>query len=1036
MKTSRVSPAQYRLAVALGVVFTVLLALFAAAPMPAHADDLADEAELQFQRGNESYEQKDYKGALEHYLASNRLVPNRSVLYNIALTYEKLGQAPEAYRYYNDALEQETRPERRKNIEDGLARVSPSVAVLKVTTDPPGATIFLDRKDLGPRGTTPRSLGLPAGKRKVIVELAGYESAEQDAVELKVGQQASVTLTLVAILGTVKIEGDAPGATVKLDSEDGKVLCTSVPCTALVPPGRHTLVVQKEGYQNSDLPIDVPPKGNLTARVSLAAQTGTVVINTDLRDALITIDDKPSGFTPAVLAVPVGKHRLKVTLSGFRPIEQVIEVEKAKEVKLDLQLTTQEEVTAASRVTEAVEDAPASVSIITSQELRAMGYPTLAEALRGIRGMYLSNDTSYDSIGVRGFARPGDYGNRVLITVDGHPANDNYIWSSYPGFDGRVDIDDIDRIEVVRGPGSVLYGTSAFFAVINLVTRSRDQPTHAEAKVDTVFNAGRARATAYWRIAPDAGIWTSIAGARGFGTDHYFEELKYSPTDPNAPKDAFGKPYDGWARGVDDFTAATVNGRAWWKSLTLQWFLHSRNKTLPSTEYGTILNDARSHFADTRGFLEARFEPQLTSTVQLLLRAHANMYDFDGFNAYPTWQQSGGASTGPSSDTYRGRWGGVEGRVFLTPSDAFRFTVGGEFIQHFQTLQQGIDDVGPYVFDDKGNPGRNDPFSVGAGYINADILPAKAFKISAGARLDYYSSIDKFNFLDSFNPRLAFIVKPYQGGTIKILGGKAFRAPSVYELYYTSSTQLRPVGLKPEQVYSAEIEYAHRFSTTVVASAAAYVNAVSGLIELNDVTGTDGVVRNQYRNSVFPVLVTGGEAEVRREWRQGWMLAASVTVQYAQYLNKEEVLTGVTGTACTDIGGKVEGANCRATAVRDVPNSPLVLGSIRGAVPIIGRTLMVMSRLSFEGGRPDGQYKNYDNSVNPPSALPSQGSTVPGVIWDVVFSGEIERMGIRYAVGAYNVLGWKYDTVPSGEFIQRTIAQPGRSFLASVAVTF
>ena len=183
----------------------------------------------------------------------------------------------------------------------------------------------------------------------------------------------------------------------------------------------------------------------------------------------------------------------------------MIDVEKGTQVKLDLQLTTQEEVTAASRVTEAVEDAPASVTIITSQELRAMGYPTIAEAIRGVRGIFLSNDTSYDSIGVRGFARPGDYGNRILITVDGHPANDNYIWSSYPGFDGRVDIDDIDRIEVVRGPGSVLYGTSAFFGVINLVTRSRDQPTHVEAGVSAVqSNVGRTRVTGYWRIAPDA----------------------------------------------------------------------------------------------------------------------------------------------------------------------------------------------------------------------------------------------------------------------------------------------------------------------------------------------------------------------------------------------------------------------------------------------------------------------------------------------------------------------------------------------------
>ena len=42
----------------------------------------------------------------------------------------------------------------------------------------------------------------------------------------------------------------------------------------------------------------------------------------------------------------------------------------------------------------------------------------------------------------------------------------------------------------------------------------------------------------------------------------------------------------------------------------------------------------------------------------------------------------------------------------------------------------------------------------------------------------------------------------------------------------------------------------------------------------------------------------------------------------------------------------------------------------------------------------------------------------------------------KYAVGAYNVLGWQYDTVPSGEFVQRTIAQPGRTFLASLGVTF
>src|SRR6187401_3401236 len=85
-------------------------------PPPAYADDLADEADLQFQLGTERYEAGDFKGALEHFLVSNRLVPNKNVLFNIARTYEQLKRAPDAYRYYLLALEGETNPPARKRI--------------------------------------------------------------------------------------------------------------------------------------------------------------------------------------------------------------------------------------------------------------------------------------------------------------------------------------------------------------------------------------------------------------------------------------------------------------------------------------------------------------------------------------------------------------------------------------------------------------------------------------------------------------------------------------------------------------------------------------------------------------------------------------------------------------------------------------------------------------------------------------------------------------------------------------------------------
>src|SRR6185436_20275000 len=95
----------------------------------------------------------------------------------------------------------------------------------------------------------------------------------------------------------------------------------------------------------------------------------------------------------------------------------------------------------------------------------------IAEAVRGMRGMYVWNDRSYAAVGVRGLGRPESYTNRELVLLDGHSTNDDWVGSAYVGYDGRTDLADIERIEVVRGPGSVLYGTNAFSGVINIVSR-------------------------------------------------------------------------------------------------------------------------------------------------------------------------------------------------------------------------------------------------------------------------------------------------------------------------------------------------------------------------------------------------------------------------------------------------------------------------------------------------------------------------------------------------------------------------------------
>ena len=125
----------------------------------------------------------------------------------------------------------------------------------------------------------------------------------------------------------------------------------------------------------------------------------------------------------------------------------------------------------AARREQRVTEAPSSVTIVTAEDIRTFGWRTLAEALSSVRGFYVTNDRNYTYVGVRGFGRPSDYNNRVLVLVNGHRYNDNVYDQALIGNEFPVDLALVDRIEVIRGPGSALYGTSAFFAVINVVLR-------------------------------------------------------------------------------------------------------------------------------------------------------------------------------------------------------------------------------------------------------------------------------------------------------------------------------------------------------------------------------------------------------------------------------------------------------------------------------------------------------------------------------------------------------------------------------------
>jgi iron complex outermembrane receptor protein len=125
----------------------------------------------------------------------------------------------------------------------------------------------------------------------------------------------------------------------------------------------------------------------------------------------------------------------------------------------------------ASKYEQKVTAAPSAVSIVTASEIRKYGYRNLADILRSVRGFSTTYDHQSEYLGVRGFGRPGDFNTRILLLIDGHRTNDNIFDAASIGNDFPLDIDLVDRIEVVRGPGSSLYGSNAFFAVIAVSTR-------------------------------------------------------------------------------------------------------------------------------------------------------------------------------------------------------------------------------------------------------------------------------------------------------------------------------------------------------------------------------------------------------------------------------------------------------------------------------------------------------------------------------------------------------------------------------------
>src|SRR5690349_6769572 len=129
-------------------------------------------------------------------------------------------------------------------------------------------------------------------------------------------------------------------------------------------------------------------------------------------------------------------------------------------------------VVGASKYAQRQTEVAAAVSVITREEIKVFGWRTLGEALASLPGVHLTYDRQYTYLGLRGFGLPGDLNTRVLIAINGNRVNDVVYDSATVGREFPLDVDLIERIEFIPGPGGAVYGQNAMLGVVNIVTRT------------------------------------------------------------------------------------------------------------------------------------------------------------------------------------------------------------------------------------------------------------------------------------------------------------------------------------------------------------------------------------------------------------------------------------------------------------------------------------------------------------------------------------------------------------------------------------
>ena len=519
-----------------------------------------------------------------------------------------------------------------------------------------------------------------------------------------------------------------------------------------------------------------------------------------------------------------------------------------------------------------------AVTVVTADRIRRFGYRTVAEALAGVAGVYLQDTRLTQQIGIRGLQIPGGFNSRVLVLVDG--ATINEAWGAFAGvgWDGLVSIDDIARIEVIRGPVGAVYGTNAFFGIINIVTRGAAEGSRAWGRVSAGNINGMTATAGFAQGGVNKQIRGSVLAMTRFGESSTVPEIQSEPLESD---------------GANTLIAAVI-GTYGGSFGQLRAYRSVRES--PFAPYDADpANDPAFELFNYQVLAEGGHTWEVSKRLTVAARGYVNLYRYADRIYYV-------AADGTFLDFGDARTFGAElrGRYELRKDGKLGITGGAE-ANYNQTESRS------YTEGDFANAAIVPlDFSIQGIYSELDGQPLPWLGFTAGLRFDNNTKIAR-----KLSPRAALFLTNGEKYGAKLLYAEGFRNPSAFEGFFEDGRDFSSnPDIKPETVRSFEgVLWARPITGLSTRLSGFYWKAKDVIEQLPD---PDDETLLQFQN--VGVYVTEGiEAEATYRNSAGWY--------------------GFGGLAVARVGSAQSGGEL---AYGEVVNAPRVTGQVGASTPKLG----------------------------------------------------------------------------------------------------